>query len=343
MAGLPSGERAKLEELRAAEATKFSEMPKQDQKPKAFVSFTPDPMGEVKKENDPPPVENASNVVPISNEVSMTEATQQSAINFEGELRDLTHKYKTVAGQYEKLKHEKLQTSSEIDNLKATIKELQSQVSKQITEKAPSPVGGDLTPDELGTYGEAKPFVEKVARQVARAELEELRQKVNELTQHIGELNLSSKNVNLSLQNNNQRAFHLQIKSLVPNVDDILRNNEWADYLESKIPYANITMKQALAHAVEAFDVDSAAEIFKNFKPKTKNRAIESMVSPNLSSGGNSSTNRLGEQTKPILKFSDRKRASNDFVKGKLSREDMRKIDEQFRLAELEGRLDYNA
>jgi hypothetical protein len=66
------------------------------------------------------------------------------------------------------------------------------------------------------------------------------------------------------------------------------------------------------------------------------------MVSPSLNGGGAAPVHTNGQQ-KPILKLSDRKRVSNDFVQGKITKEVRDYWDKLFKEAEAEDRIDFNA
>ncbi|MGH7745709.1 MAG: hypothetical protein ACREQ5_13105, partial [Candidatus Dormibacteria bacterium] len=75
---------------------------------------------------------------------------------------------------------------------------------------------------------------------------------------------------------------------------------------------------------------------FKGFNlPKTE--SLEAMVTPNINGVSTSKVN----QSKPRLKWSEREKASTDFRKGRITRDQLTQIDALYSKAASENRIDY--
>jgi hypothetical protein len=196
----------------------------------------------------------------------------------------------------------------------------------------------DLTEDELQTYGESQAVISKIARKIARGETTSA---IAAIQRELKELREANSRVQTDLTTTSESQFMGHVKSRIKHFDDIVVSDEWKDYIATKAPYSRKTVYDMLAQAHTERDIDTIAEIFAGFKPAKA--ALAGMVTPSLSGGGSTPISTNGSGHKPTLKLSDRKRVSEDFVKGKIDKATRDHWDKLFKEAEAEGRLDFNA
>jgi hypothetical protein len=232
-----------------------------------------------------------------------------------------------------------------VENLEPQLrseKELRSKIEQELQnlreamprpEPVPDP-SEELTEEETRIYGESAPAVQKIARKVARGELTSA---LADLRKEIADLKAANARVETGVATNEEQRFINEVKSNVKHFDGVIKSAEWQEYLKQKVPYTKSTIGQALQTAHEARDLDSVIEIFSGFKPSRA--ALESMKSPILGSGGNPVD--ISSRSKPMLKWSDRQKVSEDFRKGRLTKDQRDHWDKLFKEAEAENRIDY--
>jgi hypothetical protein len=160
------------------------------------------------------------------------------------------------------------------------------------------------------------------------------------IQKELKDLRESQHRVQTDLSTTSEQQFMGHVKSRIQGFDEIVASDEWKDYIATKAPYSRKTVYDMLAEAHVGRDLDTLAEIFAGFKPAKA--TLAGMVTPSLSGGGGAPVN-LNGQSKPILRLSDRKRISEDFVKGKITKDIRDQWDKLFKEAEAEGRIDFNA
>lgn len=232
-----------------------------------------------------------------------------------------------------------------VENLEPQLrseKELRSKIEHELQnlreamprpEPVPDP-SEELTEEEMRIYGESAPAVQKIARKVARGELSSA---LVDLRKEIADLKAANARVETGVATNEEQRFINEVKGSVKHFDGVIKSAEWQEYLKQKVPYTKSTIGQALQTAHEARDLDSVVEIFSGFKPSRA--ALESMKGPILGSGGTPVD--INNRAKPMLKWSDRQKISEDFRKGRINREQRDHWDKLFKEAEAENRIDY--
>jgi hypothetical protein len=184
-------------------------------------------------------------------------------------------------------------------------------------------------------YGESAPVIQKIAKKIAKGQIDSALADVRKQLQELKEANTK---VQTDLSQTSEKQFFDYVRSSIKNFDSIVNTKEWDDYLNSRVPYSKNTIKDFLAVAHNSRDFDTIKEIFDGFKPSKP--SLDSLRTPALTPGGNP-TNTNGH-AKPILKWSDRKKASDDFRKGRITVEEKNKWDKLFKEAEAENRIDYS-
>lgn len=325
MAGLPQAMIQKREILRAQQAAETP--PAEVVQPKEVV--LPHMSGPPAPAPAPTPVVTKPTLVPPVEEPKTPTLDEQ----WKAEAQKLEQRYKSLQGVIESLEPTLKKEKAERERLE---KELQA-----LREAMPPPVPipnpeEDLTEEELTTYGESQAVISKIARKIARGETSAA---IKDLRAEIKELRESQNRVQTDLRTTSEEQFLSHVKSRISKFDDIVASDEWKAYIATKAPYSRNTVYDMLAKAHVDRDLDTIAEIFGGFKPSKA--TLAEMVSPSLT-GGAAPIHTNGQQ-KPILKLSDRKKVSEDFVKGKITKEVRDQWDKLFKEAEAENRIDYNA
>lgn len=257
---------------------------------------------------------------------------------WEEEARKWEQRYRSLQGKIESLDPELRSEKEKVSNLERALQELREAMPRS----APTPDPDvELTEDEAKVYGDSSPVIQKIARKIARGELNEA---LKDLRREITELREANTRVQTDLTNMSDAQFYQYVRGQVPNFDDIVSHAEWAGYLDTKVPYSKLKLAQALEQAHKGRDLESVKEILTGFKP-SKN-PLASMVSPPMNGGGAAPLNSSGDPKKPTLKWSDRVRMSEDKRMGRVkSKEQIASWDawdKAFREAEAEGRIDYS-
>jgi hypothetical protein len=233
-----------------------------------------------------------------------------------------------------------------IDSLEPTLKREKAERErlekelKEVREALPPPPAipdpDDLTEEELATYGESQGVITKIARKIAKGETSAA---MADIKKELKELREANTRVQTDLTSTSEEQFMSHVKSRIKHFDDIVASDEWKQYIATKAPYSRKTVYDMLAQAHVDRDLDTIVEIFGGFKPSKD--ALAAMVTPNL--GGGAPPVNLNGSRKPMLKLSDRKKVSDDFVKGKITKQVRDEWDKLFKEAEAEGRIDFNA
>lgn len=256
------------------------------------------------------------------------------AHDYEAESRENYHKWKTVAGMYEKSKDDIAALREELKDLKESIK------ATPAPARAPAVVDNvpdeELTDQERATYENAFPVINKLSKRQSRQMMQEV---IAPLQEKIKALEAGNTSVAQTIKDSDERAFYSTVQSKVPNMNTIINKPEWKEYLSQRVPYTEYNIGQALARAHEGRDLDRVAEIFNGFKPAGV-EDINQMVTPSV---GASATPASITVPKSNLRWSERTKASQDFRKGRISKERMAEITTIYDRAAQENRIDYNA
>jgi molecular chaperone GrpE (heat shock protein) len=317
MPGLPKEQIKRREALKAQHPELIVEQPTNN----VLIPINP----------EAPPVEEPVVVAPPEEEPTPPPLSLEQQWKLEAEKAE--QRWKTLQGVVERLQ-------PELENEKRLRSELEKEM-KALRDALPPPV---VTPDpeeewteeETKAYADARTVIEKVAKKVAKGQLNGA---LAELRKEIAELKESNTRVQTDLSTTSEQQFLTHVRSVIPNFDKIVESSEWREnYLPKKIPYSGgRTIYDALAEAHNKRDIETIKEIFSGFKPNKS--ALDLMRSPTLNGGD--PPRSLNGTSKTILKWSDRKKISDDFKMGRIKKEERDKWDKLFREAEAEGRIDY--
>jgi hypothetical protein len=205
----------------------------------------------------------------------------------------------------------------------------------------PAPVAdpGDtaLTADEQEEYADSEKVISKIAKREAanliNAVIKGLDERLKKVEGGLTETGTAVSRV--SAQN-----FVDQVKKEIPRFQESVDHKHWQAFLESSVPMAGIKYREALANAHAERNIENMKEIFKTFAAKyfgeEDNAGAYSGMKGDGGEGG-----PAPQKEKVILKISDRRKASEDFIKNRITAAELDTIKKAFELADKEGRIDY--
>jgi len=324
MAGLPAAMLKKREDLRA----KHPELTDTTQPANVVIPIDVPSNGSIEG-GDPsnlspetPPTE------PADKPLTLDEQYRITAEKWENKFRTLEGVVKNLEPELRSERETRAKLERELQELREAMPRPASQPN----------LDEELTTEEMEVYGASAPIIQKIARKIARGELEGA---LKDLRKEIAQLKETTGRVESGVSQSEEERFVDSVKRNVKNFDKIIVSQEWRDYLEQRAPYTKDTISKMLNVAHSNRDLDSVLEIFNGFKPSKA--ALASMTSPSLG-GGAAPISTNGNQ-KPMLKFSDRKKMSDDKRMGRIKTPEQvaewNKWDQMFREAEAEGRIDY--
>jgi hypothetical protein len=206
------------------------------------------------------------------------------------------------------------QAHDEIEGLKKRLAEVESR-----PEPKPAPVE-DLTRKKLvEKYEEGSEAVQMY--DTLKAEIKSIDERINTSLKTVDE---KVKTVDERAMNADERAFLGELKSKVPDWEDIVKMPEFVDYLQfNKVPYTEISLLDRLRDAAGERDVENTANIYKAFKetlpkatsvpsePPTK-KDKEKLLSPSTTPKSESTLTEIesftpDEMQKLLMKITDLK------------------------------------
>lgn len=201
---------------------------------------------------------------------------------------------------------------------------------------------GDVafTQQEQEDFGEAEPAITKVARR----EIQSLIKKpLEEILARLETLERSQTTTSQRVTQVATEGFIGQVKKQVPEFDSLVTHAQWPSFLDGVVPLSGgVTFKEALTKAHNGRKLQEVTDIFGAFK-----KHIGAENAPDTSGYASVSVNS-GVETPatPVaptkLKMSERRQAGEDFIKGRITREELDAVVVRFRDAEAKGLIDYD-
>lgn len=242
--------------------------------------------------------------------------------------------WQTLQGMNQKLEKDNTSLKEELDSLKTAVQELKNPAAKSMTPA--SDPQDDLTEEELATYKETFPVIEKVSKRQAKQLINSV---VEPLLKKIQDLESNQTSVVKDLKTTNSTTFYNVVSSTVKDFSAIVADPKFKEYLGQRVPFADYTIGQALEANIEHRNLDRVVEIYSGFsKGNVVKPSISSMMSPNLGSSGATTIKQP-----PMLKMSARKQANEDFRRGRIDKATMDNISNLYAKAEKENRIDFNS
>ena len=257
-------------------------------------------------------------------------------------------RWKTVAGMFERVKEDRRKLQESLDKLTTRFDEVNTRLDELKAARAlpqpaapvvaPVPLDTGLTDLERDTYKDALPVIEKLATRIAKQALEDAG--LPTLKTEVGEIKNSTGALAKTQITQDENAFYGRVRDKFPKMDSIVKEAEWGEYMSTRVPFSPYTFGQALIAAHNARDFERVVEIFDGYKPTPK-PTIDELATPSRRADTVDPVARA--QLKPTLKWSERVKASEEFRKGRITRERMDQINALYAEAEKEGRINMNA
>lgn len=187
-------------------------------------------------------------------------------------------------------------------------------------------------------YGDANPYIANIAKRVA-----------NELHQRtIVPLQNELANVRSQLQSQSEfnqvqktDVIHMQLKSVVPDIDELVRTPEWQEYIKQPDVYGSgRTIASYVQEGIQYGNVRQLAQIVDQFKQTRKQNAPQ----PRQVAPGRAQTTlpNTAPRRGKMLNMSDFDRATSAFQAGRLSWDKYQVVLNEFNEAMLDGRVNHN-
>lgn len=202
------------------------------------------------------------------------------------------------------------------------------------------------TPDETERFGEAGPYVDKRINK----RMKDVNKALQDLHARLQAVESESRTANTIASKSSSDMFVDKVRSSVPKFDEIIRAKSWIDFGEKTVPMTGMTYKQAVDAAHANRRLADMVDIFKTYKATLgiKDAPGATTQSTDADAGYTAiPTTNTGTQGNPPaqsrkLPISERKTASEDFLKGRITRAEMDVIAAKYKDAELKGNIDYD-
>lgn len=200
--------------------------------------------------------------------------------------------------------------------------------------------GTTFTDEENTQFGDSRGYIEKVARLEAARIVNEL---LPGITAQISEAKQAATGAATTVQQNAARAFHSEVTGRVKDIQTLIKDKNWDAFLDSIEPFSGAPFGVLLTHNVNSKNLDAVVNIYDAFRTKY----IAPLPSSAGYSGAAPSSNGTIEPPTPPsnekLKISDRKKASDDYKKNRITYDQLQEVDKKFKEADKLGNVDYNA
>lgn len=199
----------------------------------------------------------------------------------------------------------------------------------------------EFSPDEEERYGESREYIEKVATAVA---VKLLNPVLERLDRSISEAQNTAGNVATSFEQARQNEFNAALSAQAPNYKELIRHKNWNAFLDETDELSGFTMAQLLATHISQKNATQAGKIYKRFESKYVKPASDNGAYAGAMPGSTAANPPVDPNASKVkLKLSDRTKANKDFTHGKISWEELQKVNKAFEEAEKAGNVDYNS
>lgn len=251
----------------------------------------------------------------------------------------------TVAGRESVLQMELEEARQRLTELEAQVKG--SSKSPETRPPAQSPVtivdtAVQFTDDETERYGESKEYIEKVATQVFASLFNKYLPNLNEQIENVRQ---QTEEVVTTFKKNTQQSFHEKVKGQVPDLQTLIKDKNWAAFLDGVEPITQATYNALLMHHVNNQSIDGVKAVYDAFRSKYVAPITTTGNAGYAGAGATGTASNLPPESKQQqkLKLSDRNKASEDYRKGRIKWDELQEIKKKFEEAEKAGNIDYNS
>lgn len=220
--------------------------------------------------------------------------------------------------------------------------------SKATPETPPAPAlpveDVTFTPDEEKDFGDSREFITKVVKQQLAPLVRQVNDLVAQLRTEVGKATQTAGAAVTTVTQSQERTFFEQVQSAVPNMEGIKAHKNWPDFLEETEELTGATYEVLLAHNVRNKNLKGVKNVYQRFTDKyLKDVTTPSAAAAGFAGGVPTGATETPGQAPAKLKQSDRKKASEDYRKGRITWDELQKVSKAFDEAEKAGNIDYNS
>lgn len=234
-----------------------------------------------------------------------------------------------------------------IDDLRSQVTQMGDQLRGLVAQKDQERFAADtaLSATEQQTYGEALPVVEKVAKRMMAQQSKAYEDRIAKLEERLAEQSKGITAVASNVQRTRDDDFIGAVQARVADINNLLQSDGWDDFLDQTVSeFATSTFRDELQRAIRTKNVDGVVRIASAYKTgSTYNgpQATTASAVPSPTAARRSFSPAGGHSVR--LKYSERKKASQDFLSKRISPEKFAEIRTMYDKAATEGRVDYSA
>lgn len=187
-------------------------------------------------------------------------------------------------------------------------------------------------------YGDANPYITNIAKRVAN---ELYRRAVVPLQNELANVRSQLQSQSEFNQVQKTDVIHMQLKSVVPDIDELVRTPEWQEYIKQPDMYGSgRTIASYVQEGIQYGNVRQLAQIVDQFKQTRKQNAPQ----PRQVAPGRAQTTlpNTAPRRGKMLNMSDFDRATSAFQAGRLSWDKYQVVLNEFNEAMLDGRVNHN-
>ncbi len=220
--------------------------------------------------------------------------------------------------------------------------------SKSVPAATPTPALQEetvtFTEEEEKDFGDSREFITKVVKNEVNKALRSINDLVTELRGEIGSAKTLATTANTTVVQSAERRFFAQVKESVPNLDAIVKHKNWSDFLDHTDELSGATYHQLLGHNIKNENLNAVKKIYQKFSDQYlvgSDTTVQAGYAGGAPSGGAVQTPVVsGAAVK--LKQSDRRKASEDYRKGKITWDNLQEVSKKFDEAEKSGNIEYD-
>lgn len=195
-----------------------------------------------------------------------------------------------------------------------------------------------LTEDESKLIAQSRPLVEKLTKAILN---DVYKTHIKPLHDQIDQQRAHAQAVEQQIANDRARKFYNDVHVRLPDLKRIAATPEFASYLKQPAPRSGgaFTVEQELMTAIQYGNMEAVVEIVSGYKPSHPQPGVQN-VAPGRPQAGTPPTVEKGSKILPYSKFLNAQRL---FENGMMTHDAYLKVQDAFKNAELDGRVDYNS
>ena len=249
------------------------------------------------------------------------------------ELDEANQRYRTIDGKY---KAEVPELHARIRQLEAILGSMQATAPRKDTQTPTAPT----TPEELETFKEEYPDFYRGVVALVSAELSKVQQPVTETVQNLAQ----------TVAQDKLDRYYARLGQLAPEWRALNNDPKFLEWLNASEKYSGYTRAQLISGKHSIADADGVAQFFNDYKEEVAGHAASTgtptQKKPPLappSSGTSTPVGSLNQGDKRLIPESEVSRFYNTLsmpsTRNSISKEDRQRLENEYAMAALEGRI----